>query len=442
MAEYDLTQTIAPYLDRHLVFPLLEFLDFKKDLYPEEDLLKEKLALLADKTNMVDFAMDIYKKLYKTEEVPAEMKAKRQAVVDRLKQLQAECSNILQVLDNQNLVKQLRNEKLFTLQYLQENFQITPEEVDALYRYAKFQFDCGNYSGAAEYLLHFKSLNTNPDKNFSALWGKFAAEILMQNWDDALKDMQHLTELLDTKSFTSPLKQLQQRTWLIHWSLFVFFNHPNGRNGIIDLFFSERYLNAIQTTCPHILRYLTTAVITNKRRRSVLKDLVKVIQQESYTYRDPITEFLEALYVNFDFEGAQVKLRECEKVLMNDFFLVACRDEFIENARLFIFETYCRIHQIIDIGMLAEKLNMDQDSAERWIVNLIRNARLDAKIDSKNNTVIMGAQNPSVYQKVIEKTKGLSFRSYVLANSLAKSEVGQFVEEDEEQVQDAETAFA
>lgn len=79
-------------------------------------------------------------------------------------------------------------------------------------------------------------------------------------------------------------------------------------------FHTCRYLNAIQTTCPHILRYLTTAVITNKRRRTVLKDLVKVIQQESYTYKDPITEFLECLYVNFDFDGAQQKLRECETV--------------------------------------------------------------------------------------------------------------------------------
>ena len=33
--------------------------------------------------------------------------------------------------------------------------------------------------------------------------------------------------------------------------------------------------------------------------------------------------------------------------------------------------------------MLAEKLNMEADKAEEWIVNLIRNARLDAKIDSK-----------------------------------------------------------
>lgn len=48
------------------------------------------------------------------------------------------------------------------------------------------------------------------------------------------------------------------------------------------LCFFPRYLNAIQTMCPHILRYLTTAVITNKdvrKRRQVLKDLVKVIQQ-------------------------------------------------------------------------------------------------------------------------------------------------------------------
>lgn len=36
--------------------------------------------------------------------------------------------------------------------------------------------------------------------------------------------------------------------------------------------------------------------------------------KESYTYKDPITEFVECLYVNFDFDGAQKKLRECESV--------------------------------------------------------------------------------------------------------------------------------
>ena len=40
-------------------------------------------------------------------------------------------------------------------------------------------------------------------------------------------------------------------------------------------------------------------------------------------------------------------------------------------------------HSIICFSMLADKLNMTPEDAERWIVNLIRNARLDAKIDSK-----------------------------------------------------------
>ena len=38
--------------------------------------------------------------------------------------------------------------------------------------------------------------------------------------------------------------------------------------------------------------------------------------------------------------------------------------------------------------MLADKLNMTPEEAERWSVNLIRNARLDAKIDSKLVSVI------------------------------------------------------
>ena len=70
----------------------------------------------------------------------------------------------------------------------------------------------------------------------------------------------------------------------------------------------------------------------------------------------------------------------------------------MENARYYIFETYCRIHNTISIrfalrvmctacfnpySMLAEKLHMEKDRAEAWIVDLIRNAHLDAKIDSK-----------------------------------------------------------
>lgn len=45
--------------------------------------------------------------------------------------------------------------------------------------------------------------------------------------------------------------------------------------------------------------------------------------------------------------------------------------------------------------MLADKLNMTPDEAERWI----RNERLDAKIDSKLGHAVMGNNAVSLYQQ-------------------------------------------
>ncbi|KAK8966672.1 hypothetical protein KSP40_PGU006736 [Platanthera guangdongensis] len=172
-------------------------------------------------------------------------------------------------------------------------------------------------------------------------------------------------------------------------------------------------------------------MIVNKRRRNMLKELIKVIQLENHAYNDPIIEFLECLYINYNFEGAQKKLKECERVILNDPFLgkraedgnfttIPLRDEFLENTRLFIFETYCRIHQCIDIGMLAEKLNMSYDEAESLIMNLVRNAKLEAKIDFVSGTVVMETSRVNVHEQLIESMKNLNMRTYLLAKNLVE----------------------
>ena len=79
----------------------------------------------------------------------------------------------------------------------------------------------------------------------SALWGKMAAEILKEDWGAALDDLTKLKEAIDSNTFTPLLRQLQQRTWLLHWSLFIFFNDENGRTAIIDLFFQDRFDSSV-----------------------------------------------------------------------------------------------------------------------------------------------------------------------------------------------------
>lgn len=68
MPEYDLTNKVAEHLDRHMIFPLLEFLSSRK-IYDDKSILAMKLELLT-KTNMVDFAVDCYKNLNSEDEIP------------------------------------------------------------------------------------------------------------------------------------------------------------------------------------------------------------------------------------------------------------------------------------------------------------------------------------------------------------------------------------
>ena len=207
----------------------------------------------------------------------------------------------------------------------------------------------------------------------SAHWGKLACDILTGKWEVALEELNTLREAIDSRAPSHPafntasstadpaLTQLHSRTWLLHWSLFVYFNHEQGRTLLLETFLSPTYLNTIQTSCPWILRYLTTAAVLSRKASSVsgsnvstrvrhsIREVVKVIQMEEYQYQDPITSFLKELYVEFDFEAAQRELAKAVEAVSNDFFLSPFSDDFLENARYLISEAYCRIHQRIDI---------------------------------------------------------------------------------------------
>ncbi|KAF2166138.1 hypothetical protein M409DRAFT_55017 [Zasmidium cellare ATCC 36951] len=430
--EQSLLPKLVPHLDRHLVFPLLNFVE---EQTPEDEDITEITQLkygLLQSTNMSDFIGDLYAQLHDLPERPQEYAKKRDEVLERRRIFEEETEKIQNLLADADVINNLRSDKVSNMNYLKENHGVTQQMVDQLYEFGQFQYSCGDYASASELLYQFRILSTDNDKVNSATWGKLACDILTVNWESAMEEVTKLKESIDTRLFNNPLAQLQHRSALIHWSLFPFFNHDPAREALTELFFSPTYINTIQTSCPWILRYLAAAVITNRARpgtkgnfiygnyQKQLKDLVRIVRQEQYEYNDPVTSFVKALYVDFDFEEAQKRLTEADEILRADFFLVAASESFLDAARHLISESYCKIHQRIDIKDLSTRLGLSHSEGEKWIVNLIRDTRVDAKIDYKAGTVIMNHPPVSVYQQVIERTKGGFFRTQVLSAAVAR----------------------
>jgi len=355
---------------------------------------------------------------------------------------------------------------------------ITADVVETYRQLAKFNYDCGDYQSSRDMLECYLSLFANPPQSnninnddqmddgnntnekkegetkgnpsmyylrdisvdlLQVLWGKLSCEILLESWEDAHVALTAVKTAIETLSEMptkmTALEALRQAHLALALESFVFWNDSaKGLENMVALFSTERYLQAVTTNAPHLLRYLTAAVLLVKRRvansassnsnnsmtmdsRRLIKDLVKIMQHCEYS--DPIVEFVDCLCVKFDFEKAQQKLAECEEVLATDFFLCKQTALFMEEARVFVFENYCRVHHKIDLSALGEKLAMDQAHAERWIVDLIRNALLDAKIDSEEKCVVMGGDPQSVYEQVMEKTRDLNMRSGTLTSNLS-----------------------
>ena len=434
MAEYDLTARFLQHVDRHLGIPMLQHLA-ETGLFQESDLLKAQFEL-AKGTSMVGFTEELFSQAYPGSSMPAELEKQKQTTFETNERLSREVENALNVIEDPKVLSSLKSDKMQNLAWLEENYQLTLDQINALYRSGYFQFNCGNYADASSYLYHFRIFSTDPNLTLSSHWGKLASDILMGNWDAALEELKLLRDQVDSGAGGSAMisnssmedaasvaeggaagmvaaptstqsaamsgineSLLHKRTWLLHWSLFVYFNHPQGRESLVELFFSPAYLSTVQTSAWWLLRYLVVALVMTRRTtrtynvlqpgssavgnerggglqklhsNNAMKDLVRVLNIESYrdvaeldddedegadaaeqqssAKSDPILRFITVLYEDFDFEAAQEELTKAEKIIENDFFLAEHKDAFVESARYLISELYCRIHHKVDIA--------------------------------------------------------------------------------------------
>ena len=154
--EHSILPKLITHLDRHLVFPLLQFLDESgEDEEPDAELTKLKFELLKP-TNMTDFVGDLFAQINGLDERPQEYVQKREVVLKKREELQEECANIQDLLADESVVNNLRSDKVANLNYLKENHGVTDKMVDALYDFGQFQYSCGDYNSASELLYQFR----------------------------------------------------------------------------------------------------------------------------------------------------------------------------------------------------------------------------------------------------------------------------------------------
>lgn len=105
LEQWDLTSQNSPYLDRHMMFPLLEYLDglilAGSVSYSSKDVAAARLALLRP-THMVDYAVDTYKSVHgENADIPKEMEEQKSQVFKQQEEMEEGCKPLLDLSNNE-----------------------------------------------------------------------------------------------------------------------------------------------------------------------------------------------------------------------------------------------------------------------------------------------------------------------------------------------------
>lgn len=121
--EHDLLPKLITHLDRHLIFPLLQFVADQEE-EADREITQAKYELLK-KTNMTDYVASLYCDLKGVEEAPKEFAVERQKVLDQLEKYGEESEKITDLLGREDVVTGLRSDKVANLEFLKKEHDVS-----------------------------------------------------------------------------------------------------------------------------------------------------------------------------------------------------------------------------------------------------------------------------------------------------------------------------
>jgi translation initiation factor 3 subunit E len=269
-----------PPQDPHLSLAVVSNFIKELKIYDDTSILELEFSL-ASKTKLASYAVDTYRQLHGDAAVPPALLAAEAAVMTDLNAQLAACGPLVAIvgLDEPTAqLAELRKNGLFRTEYMREVFGVQEEHVAALLRAAKFRYDVGLYRGGLAYLDLYEELcfPKSDDVPIDIFWGKFAAAMMDEDpmWEKADDERMAIADAIRRRPIAD-IQRLQQRAWLLHWSLFILANYPKRREALIEFFMLEENLNTITLTCPWLLRYVIAAVLPHRKKHFYAKALCR-----------------------------------------------------------------------------------------------------------------------------------------------------------------------
>lgn len=251
------------------------------------------------------------------------------------------------------------------------------------------------------------------------------------NVESDKKDNNKKPTTLRQQHLTQTATVMRDRAWMLHWSLFVYFNDSNFMlDSLLSRMSEPKNKNVIETMCPHLLRYYAAAVLIANKASSYLDEVSDIIEAERSNYQDPITEFVRLVARTHNFEGASKMLSYAMDVVKCDFFLAFYQDYFLQYARTTFLYRYCKLYSRISVESLSKLLLMDDMSREEiqlWLINAIRedtameedkNLKNRAKLDVVENVIHVYFEGTNPYQKMKDRINSLNTRTMNLIGNV------------------------
>lgn len=419
---HDLTAQVLPFVDRHLLYPLLDAL---VAFQPVEEVDELEFNVLKD-TYMTGLLRNIYQGLHpEADDLPKEFLDRDAEIMAKLVPLNESTKKTLDILCSEEVHKDLKQDKNANRELIKKH-GIDDAKILELYEFGKLQYNRGDYLMASDLLNNFKLLSINEDLILNATCGKFVSDIMSRDMGEAKNEMAKLREIIDNRNFKgTPLEQLKLRNWFIHNSLFIFFNEKeleegvsnNGGNKLsnmmTDVFLSSSYLSTIEASCPWILRYIICMVLYTKDFKK-LKDIIRAVDIESYEFQDPFTKLIEALFITYDFDSIPKILFEVTTLIKSDFFLSRLQyNLFFENVLEMILKSFLKMYKSLSVTNIKVLLGNEEIITDELVQNII-DENNDLLVEPHQDAMLVTLRDDTTklkYFQVYEKTKALTFKS-------------------------------